>query len=244
MGIIARLVLLAGIVAVGMALAAPLGYRFGVFDLGFALQSLTAWALYLSVATVVVGLITVLALMFMKNKGGLISALFGVVLAGGFLAFIMPQLATARSVPPIHDISTDTDNPPVFVDIVPLREADGASNPADYAGAETAEQQRTAYEDIQPLFFDEAPDAVFDRAVEAASSLGWTIVTADGDEGRIEASQTSLFYGFTDDVVIRIAATDDGRTRLDIRSKSRVGISDVGVNAKRIRAFRDAMRAD
>ncbi|MDZ7645432.1 MAG: DUF1499 domain-containing protein [Woeseiaceae bacterium] len=145
---------------------------------------------------------------------------------------------TARSLPYIHDITTDTRNPPAFVAVAPLR-AD-APNPAAYPGEETAAQQREAYPDIQPLDFPLSPDAVYEAALATARDRGWDIVAAEPGEGRIEATATTFWFGFKDDLVIRITPRADG-SRLDIRSKSRVGRSDIGKNAARIREFTAAL---
>jgi uncharacterized protein (DUF1499 family) len=141
---------------------------------------------------------------------------------------------TAREVPPIHDISTDTDNPPLFVAILPLRE--DASNPVEYGGAEVAAQQRKAYPDVQPLVLPIRPAQAFEHVLAAARGLGWGIVSAEPAEGRIEATDTTLWYGFKDDIVVRITSADQG-SRIDVRSLSRVGRSDLGTNAARIRRF-------
>jgi uncharacterized protein (DUF1499 family) len=66
--------------------------------------------------------------------------------------------------------------------------------------------------------------------------MGWQIVDANASEGRIEATDTTFWFGFKDDIVIRVAATSGG-SRIDVRSVSRVGRSDVGTNAKRIRCY-------
>jgi uncharacterized protein (DUF1499 family) len=71
--------------------------------------------------------------------------------------------------------------------------------------------------------------------------MGWEIAEADAAAGRIEATDTTFWFGFKDDVVIRIRPAEDGGSIVDIRSKSRVGMSDVGANAARIRAFRDRL---
>jgi hypothetical protein len=140
----------------------------------------------------------------------------------------------AREVPPIHDISTDTADPPEFVAILPLR-AD-APNPAEYGGPAIAAAQQQAYPDLQPLALPRPPEAVFGRAVEAARRAGWEIVASDSAAGRIEATATTGWFGFKDDVVVRIRPANEG-SRVDVRSVSRVGRSDVGTNARRIRAY-------
>ncbi|PKM01303.1 MAG: hypothetical protein CVV17_07675, partial [Gammaproteobacteria bacterium HGW-Gammaproteobacteria-7] len=148
----------------------------------------------------------------------------------GVMTFTMPwqQRRLARSVPPIHDITTDLGDPPTFEAILPLR-AD-APNPAEYGGEEIAAQQRAAYPDIVPLRLEGPTAAAFTRALEAAREMGWEIIAADSARGRIEAVATTRWFGFIDDVVVRISE-DGSRSRIDVRSVSRVGRSDVGANA-------------
>jgi uncharacterized protein (DUF1499 family) len=112
-----------------------------------------------------------------------------------------------------------------------------APNGVDYKVDDNAAKQQEAYADIQPLILpDVAPADLFKRAETTAKAMGWEIVAAEAAEGRIEATETTAWWGFKDDVVIRIAAEGTG-SRLDIRSMSRVGKSDLGKNADRIRAF-------
>ena len=144
------------------------------------------------------------------------------------------MMKIARMVPPIHDVTTDTANPPRFVDIIPLRAK--AVNSAVYEGDKIAVLQVKAYPDIQPLVLSTLPDETFDRALMSARKLKWNIVATNRSEGRIEATDTTFWMGFKDDIVIRIAANDTG-SRLDIRSESRVGKGDFGKNADRIRKF-------
>ena len=141
------------------------------------------------------------------------------------------------SVPRIHDISTDLVNPPPFVALAELRtKLPQPVNPATYTPAFPAEQAK-GYPDIKPAILSGAPDKVFPEALQAAEALGWHIVAQDAASGRIEATQTSFWMGFTDDMVIRVQPAEAGKTRVDIRSESRVGQSDFGVNAKRVRLY-------
>jgi uncharacterized protein (DUF1499 family) len=119
--------------------------------------------------------------------------------------------------------------------VVPLRGAD--SNPVQYAGAEFAEQQRTAYPDIRPLLLDLSRDRAFQLALDAAQAKGWTLVDADPATGRIEATDRTFWFGFQDDIVIRITPVDANRSVIDVRSSSRVGGGDMGANARRVRDF-------
>jgi uncharacterized protein (DUF1499 family) len=140
----------------------------------------------------------------------------------------------ANMVPRIHDITTDTENPPQFVALRAIREK--SPNGPEYGGEKIAQQQKAGYPDIQPLMLSEAPAPAFERALAAARNMGWEIVAAVACEGRIEATATTRWLRFKDDVVIRITPAAAG-SRIDVRSKSRLGRSDLGANAKRIRAY-------
>ena len=129
------------------------------------------------------------------------------------------------------------EDPPAFVAVLPLR-AD-APNPPDY-DPEIASEQREAYPDLGPIILNDPPAATFERALGAVEALGWELVADDAAAGRIEATDTTFWYGFKDDVVVRIRPDGSG-SRVDVRSKSRVGRGDVGANAARIRTFRERL---
>jgi uncharacterized protein (DUF1499 family) len=222
----------AAVTAVLLLLLAGPGVRLGLwsFQSGF---SLLRWGAYLGIAVVVT---SVLQLLSSRTRGPKPWPLLG-ALALGLLAAGVPWywLHVAKRVPPIHDISTDTRDPPLFVAVLPLRA--GASNPAAYGGPQVAAAQKQAYPDIRPLELPgTTPGRAFDRALAAARDAGWAIVAADSADGRIEATATTGWFGFKDDVVIRVRPDGSG-SRLDVRSVSRVGGSDVGTNARRIRAY-------
>ncbi len=136
--------------------------------------------------------------------------------------------------PRLHDITTDTVDPPTFVSLLSRRGS--RVSPPEYDGPEAAAQQRRAYPDIQPLVLHVPVPRAFDAAVAAAGKMGWEIVASDRDAGRIEAIATTRLLRFKDDVVVRVR-DEAGGVRIDVRSKSRVGAGDLGTNARRIRAF-------
>lgn len=228
---------LALIAALLVLLAGP-AFRGGVVELGTALSGLRHGAA-LGVITSLLGLALLVHALWRGTPAT--RALAGLAVLLGTLAWTGPvHLAQqARAVPPIHDITTDTHDPPRFVRAAERRGA--AANPLEYGGAAVARQQRRAYPDIQPLILASDPALAFDLARRAAADMGWRDIDADPDTGRIEAVAVTRWFGFRDDVVIRVRAEDSG-SRVDVRSKSRMGRSDLGANAKRIRAYGDRLR--
>jgi uncharacterized protein (DUF1499 family) len=238
----------AAYVGIGLAILAllalavgPLGWRLGWWHFRFAFFWLMPWAAYGALAAAAV---SILALVFgWSHLGarGIVLAAVGIVVGAG-VAYVPWQYDRLRgTVPPIHDITTDTDNPPAFVAALKLRPKD--ANTVAYEGPALAGKQRAAYPDIAPVKVKLAPAEAFKRALDAANAMpGWTVVDADPATGRIEANETSRWFRFTDDVVIRVTA-DGAGSRIDVRSVSRVGRSDFGVNAARIRAYTTALRA-
>jgi uncharacterized protein (DUF1499 family) len=210
----------------------PLGTRFGVLPVvaGLGLFALSALVALIGLVLTAVGAL------WAKDWRG---AVPGAVVALVTIAVPAWQLSRAGGAPPIHDITTDVDDPPAFVAVLPLRE--GAANPPAYAGPEAAAQQRQAFPDIGPMMVGDAPAQAFAKALEAARSLGWEVVASVEDEGRIEAVDTTRWFGFKDDIVVRLRPAGIG-TRVDVRSKSRVGMGDAGTNARRVRAFLAAMQ--
>jgi uncharacterized protein (DUF1499 family) len=137
--------------------------------------------------------------------------------------------------PRIHDVTTDPDDPPTFQALLSRRAGRWVSPPA-YDGVQAAAEQRRAYPDIQPLTLTIPPAPAFEAALAAARRLGWEIVASDWVSGRIEAIATTRLMRFKDDVVVRLRP-EGGGTRVDVRSKSRLGSGDLGTNARRIRRF-------
>jgi uncharacterized protein (DUF1499 family) len=141
---------------------------------------------------------------------------------------------TAERMPMMNDITTDMTNPPQFIKIMPFREK--ADAPTAYGGSRVTDQQRAAYPDIQPIILPIAPFKAFTAALKEAKDRGWQIVNSDPSNGFIEAVATTFWFGFKDDVVVRISPAPGG-SRIDMRSVSRVGTGDLGANAVRIRSY-------
>jgi len=221
-------------VLAGLAAAlAGFGHRWGWWHYRMGFTVLKA-ASYFGIAASAVSLAGLIITRPMFQRQGMFLALAGILI--GLLTASIPWswLRTVKQVPRIHDISTDTENPPKFAAVLPLRK--DASNPAEYGGSDIAAEQRKGYPDIVPLRMKAPPERAFEQALSAARDKRWEIVDAQPKEGRIEATDTTFWFGFKDDVVIRITAEPEV-SRVDVRSVSRVGRSDVGTNAKRIRAY-------
>jgi uncharacterized protein (DUF1499 family) len=235
------LALALAVIASALLAVGPIGWRAGWWHFRFAFLTLMPWAAYFGIAALVVSVLTLLLGRSRIESRGIAIAIVAFT-AGGLIAYVPWHYDQIRQqAPPIHDITTDPDNPPAFVAVAALREAAGPDRVA-YEGARVAEQQRLTYPDIQPLTLALAPAAAFNRALDTAQRMGWTIVAADDAAGRIEASDRSRWFGFTDDIVIRIIPSASG-SRIDLRSSSRVGRSDFGVNAARVERYLSALRA-
>lgn len=243
MSMIPKLAALVAVVAVTLGVLSGTGYKAEWWGIPVAFTMLE-WALYTGGGAAALGLVS----LFVSKQRGLA---IGIIVAGGGVGlFILMQVLTGGKVPMIHDITTDTENPPQFVKIVALRGEN--SNSLDYANAvapvargseETRpvrELQEGFYTDIKPLDLGAGTGPCFTLAAEVAGDQGWEMVNVDPEALIVEATDTTFWFGFKDDVVIRVTG-DAMSCRVDMRSVSRVGISDVGVNADRIKTYMAAL---
>jgi hypothetical protein len=228
-----------------LTLASAAGIWLGFWDFrrGFSLLGAAnqygqwlAWAcLLIAAATLVAG-----QLLKVKNAGKFVSlAAIGALVA--WVAYLIPESFRPGedvNYPPIHDISTNLVNPPEFVAVAPLR-AD-APNTLVYGGSNNMTPERLieltneAYPDLVTQRYSEPVDVIFEKALAAVNDLGWELVATDASAGRIEATDTTFWFRFKDDVVITIEQQGSD-TVVDARSVSRVGTGDVGANAIRLR---------
>src|SRR5688572_4867006 len=198
------------ILAVALLLACGPGTRYGLwhYSTGFLLMRV---AVYVGGAAAVLCVLALGIPGLRQGRGARLLA--GLALALLAAALPLELQRRARAAPPINDISTAGDTP-----------------------AAMAEQQRRAYPDIRPVLLKTSAEEAFARARVAAERMGWEIVAADPAAGRIEAVATTFWFGFKDDVLVQLTP-QGGASRIDVRSKSRVGRGDAGTNARRIRDY-------
>lgn len=219
-----------GALALGFA-----GASLARYDIVTKLQGFSgvAVALLLGVIGVVAAL---LALLIGIGQAGVSRkpALWGLVLSGAYLAVIASYMIPARGYPPIHDATTDLANPPEFK-VLPMRKD-------NLAGVGTIENWQKihakAFPDLKPVTIAKPVAEVIADADAIAKARGWTVAAADPEQGRFEATAYAAYIRFRDDVVLRVAPTEDGKASVvDMRSVSQVGGGDLGYNANRVRSF-------
>ena len=224
----------------GLAMAASgFGYRLGLwhFSTGFTIIGASFWAGAGGAIVALLGLILCRG----KPPQTLAAALLGIVVGGAVVYIPWSWKQALDTHPRIHDITTDVENPPAFLAVKALRQPGDHS--VDYDGTAVAAQQRAAYPDLVTQIVASDKNKVFAAAEAALRSMHLDVVAANASEGRIEATDTSFFFGFKDDLVVRVVADGSG-ARVDVRSKSRLGRSDLGQNARRVRVFLRELRAN
>lgn len=215
-----------GIVGAHFYLVAPF-MGFQLFALGFLLSILGA----------LVGIVATFMTRKPERRTGHNRALFGTVIC---LLIAIPLIVTilrSSKYPPINDITTDFDNPPEFIFAQKLQEP---GRDMKYDKAKYADKQKAGYGMIGPLKERLEPSAAFERVKEVAQAVPrWKITYSDPAKNTLEIVATSGLFHFQDDVAIQIRPTPDGESLIVMRSKSRDGIGDFGINARRIRRFYD-----
>jgi uncharacterized protein (DUF1499 family) len=217
-----------GPLAIRLGAVSPfVGFR--IFGLGLLLGVLAllfgAWGLWRTRAA--------------GGREGRQRALVGVLLGLGLVAIALFAAGSAGNAPLINDITTDPDDPPVFTAARRIEANRGRD--LGYPGESFARQQRQGYPDLHPIRVGDPPDAAFARAQDVADDLGWEITHRDPSDRVFEAFDVTRVFRFVDDIVVRVRPGPDEGSRIDVRSRSRDGKGDLGANAARIRAFRQAI---
>lgn len=230
------------LVAVGAAALAlvVLGAAGPVYRLSGSLPlayDVMRWGQYIGIAASLLAMGAAIFSYRARKRMGTIVSVLALILALIAVTIPLTYQRRAERLPAIYDVTTDLENPPEFEAIL-ARRAD-APNRLERS-PKLAVLQREGYPDLAPITLPAPPAAIFDRALSVAQSLGWEIVTADKAAGRIEATATTRWFGFTDDIVVRVTPWGAG-TRVDVRSAARTGTGDLGRNADRIRTFLDEL---
>jgi len=223
LGILAAMAVVVGAVT-GHQQWLPGFLAFRVFGLGLLLGLVALLAGLVGIARTAAG----------SGRRGRRRAVQGALLGAGLTVLLFALAAPGGNLPAINDISTDLENPPAFE--AATREAPNRGRDLAYPGDSFAAQQRRGYPDLGPLRLDTDAGASYDAALAAARELGWTIVADDRARLRFEAYESTRFFHFVDDVVVRVR-NDGTDSLIDVRSKSRDGKGDLGANAARIRRF-------
>lgn len=229
----ARSILVAAVAAAFLLPIAALGSRFGIwsFTVGFVI---TGVGTLVAAAGLVLAFVALIVAFRAGRLAERMPVGIGLVINLATLAVVGVQINIATSVPPIHNISTDVNDAPPMRELAAIRGE--SANAWEYDRERIATLQRDAYPWVQPIETEREPGAAFRHAVDVATRLGWQLVHEDEQAGLIEATDTTFWFGFKDDVVIRIQPTENG-SRVDLHSVSRVGASDLGANARRIGEF-------
>ena len=230
-GMLAKFVLFVGLMALAALPVGALGHRFELTGLAVS-SALVFSGIVLATIVLVLGIAALVFVYTRRRKVDLVPALIGLAASVVVLVVTAPYYA-AVSLPLTNDVTTDRDDPPLFEQIA-AQSAPGA-NLLAYTETE-AEVQAQGYPDLVGIRAPGGADVSFGKAVDLARALGWEVVSEDAGTGLIEATATTFWFGFRDDVAIRVRREDD-ETVVDLRSASRVGGHDLGANAERIRAF-------
>lgn len=223
--------------AIILALIAALGSATGLWPFGMGLQALR-YLFFIALAGVALGVFA-----RFRRKERQMMSIAAILLGLAFAGYLFSLYRTATSVPAIHDASTDLADPPAFVTLK-LRKDNLESIPdlgrPGWKAIPPVERWRAihgeAYPDLKPVRLAMTPDAAIKRAEALARERGWDVASVDPQTGHLEATATTRFFRFKDDVIVR-ARPVEGGSIVDVRSVSRVGRSDLGMNAKRVRKF-------
>jgi uncharacterized protein (DUF1499 family) len=230
-------------------LFAALGTKFGLLDWTVGFGAMTyQWGSRILMGVGAFALIAVLLALFVPPRRGIVTALMALIIPAAGIGYGMYVRNAAADIPPIHDISTDLIDPPAFSEgVVEARAAVTRANDLDLLNKRTGdgraftELQSEAYPDIAAVATGLDPTRAFDIALALAREQNWRIGRVAPEAGVIEATAETFWFGFIDDIAIRVRPDGTG-ARIDMRSVSRVGRSDIGANAARMRPYLQELR--
>jgi len=204
--------------------------------------STITWATYGGIGA---GILSIIGIVMARNaRSGVSLAAVGVLISAAIVIvpYSYSKLLDRKLHPKIHDITTNTIDPPKFVAVIALRKEAKNKNPNSvknkfkYAGEKVAKIQKQFHPNLKTLITKQPAQKVFKTTLDLVKKQGWAVAAVIPAEGRIEATASTFWLGFKDDVVFRIKQVG-AKTHLDMRSASRFGKGDRGENARRVKAF-------
>ena len=230
-GLLAKFVFIVGLIGLAALPVGSLGCRFGLWGFTTGLAMVSS-GVVLATIVLVLGIATLVFVYTRRRTADRMPALIGLAASVAVFALMAPQYM-ALSLPMTNDVATDRDDPPTFEHLAANRDPD--ANFLDYT-EEEARVQAEGYPDLVGIRAAGGPDETFAKAVTVARALGWDVVNEDASNGLVEATDTTFWFGFEDDLAIRVRR-EGNETVVDLRSASRIGLHDLGTNADRIRMF-------
>lgn len=225
--------------ALAFALLAGLLYSSKLIDLGLAFSMLSVYAPQTALAAALIGLI-LLAIGFWQGKWLSVVVALGVICTSLSIILSLLYLQQLIKTHPLHDVTTNLDNPPQFSKLIARQyKSNSAAAKAAYPHANWKEQHLKLYPDIKPLSVSLSYEQTIKLVEESARSMGWQIegIEQQGTITKLEATEVSRWFRFVDNIVIQISQNEAGTYTIDARSVSRIGLSDLGANAARLREF-------
>ncbi len=217
-----------GLLGIFAPIVGAVGSRGGLWDFAVGLL-MTPIGLVIALVGLLLGVFALIRLRKIGER--LVLAAHGAGLSLFVSLYLASLVAQVFLVPPIYNVSTDIDDPPRFVHAHSLRAEH--ENPLEYDSEVIGPLQREGYPQVKPLILELAPQEAYARVKQVLLDMGMELTRDDPATGEIEAVASTFWFEFKDDVIVRLREFEDG-TRLDLRSVSRIGVSDLGANADRI----------
>jgi uncharacterized protein (DUF1499 family) len=225
-----------GMIAIVLFLAGTLGAHFHLVAPIVGFTTAMIWGTLISIIGTIVGIVAFIRTRAPERAGLRPRATVGLIMSLIVLVPVLVMILSGMKYPGINDITTDFTNPPEFTHAQQL--PGNQNRDLKYDAAKYMAKQQSGYPPLAPLHLNDAPAAAFDRVKQAAASMpNWTITSVDPATMTLEGVSTSALFHFQDDFVIQVRPGDGGTSLVEMRSKSRDGIGDFGVNYKRIVGF-------